>query len=76
MKLINLIKVIIKLEGLFYQNIYILFDRCYVCRTISTQTNQKSVLVEKKNTKQSSRVVPILALPSLVTKMFCGFRSR
>jgi hypothetical protein len=48
MKLINLIKVIIKLEGLFYQNIYILFDRCYVCRTISTQTNQKSVQGEKK----------------------------
>jgi len=48
MKKINFIKVIIKLECLFYQNMYILFNLFYIRRPISTQTNPKSGLGEKK----------------------------
>ena len=43
---ISLSKVILKLECLFYQSIYILF---YIRRAISTQTNAKKGLIEKKN---------------------------
>ena len=44
---INIIKVILRLKYLFYQNIYVLF---YICNAISTQTNPKKGLTEKKNT--------------------------
>ena len=47
MKKINLIKVILKLECLVYKNIYI-SSYLYTRRAISTQTNPKIVLEEKK----------------------------
>jgi hypothetical protein len=48
MKKINLIKVILKLECLVYKNIYIISSYLYTRRAISTQTNPKIVLEEKK----------------------------
>jgi len=46
---INFIKVIIKQECLFYQNIYIYyFILFYIRRAILTQTNPKKGLIEKK----------------------------
>jgi hypothetical protein len=47
-EIINLSKVFLKLECLFYLNIYyyILF---YIRRAILTQTNPKKVLIEKKS---------------------------
>ena len=47
---INFIKVILKQECLFYQNIYIyiLFHLFYIRRAILTQTNPKKGLIEKK----------------------------
>jgi len=44
---INLSKVILKLECLFYQNIYLLFHHI-LYRAILTQTNPKKGLIEKK----------------------------
>jgi hypothetical protein len=44
---INLSKVILKLECLFYQNIYY-FIIFYIHRAILTQTNPKKGLIEKK----------------------------
>jgi len=49
---INFIKVILKLECLFYQNFYIYIYYCilfYIRRAISTQTNPKKGLIEEKN---------------------------
>ena len=48
---ITFIKVILKLECLFFQNIYVLFFIFYIHRAISTQTNPKSDLGEKKFAK-------------------------
>ena len=46
---INLSKVILKLECLFYLNIYIYyFILLYIRRAILTQTNRKKGLIEKK----------------------------
>jgi len=46
---INLSKVIIKLECLFYLNIYIYYSILfYIRRAILTQTNKKKGLIEKK----------------------------
>jgi len=45
---INFIKVILKLECLFYHIIFC-FILFYIRRAISTQTNPKSATVEKKN---------------------------
>ena len=46
---INFIKVILKLECFFYQNIYIFyFILFYIFRAIFTQTNPKKGLIEKK----------------------------
>ena len=51
---INLSKVILKLECLFYQNIFILFHRIlyyssyFIRRAILTQKNEKKPLIEKK----------------------------
>ena len=46
---INLSKVILKLECLFYLNIYIYyFILFYIRRAILTQTNPKKGLIEKK----------------------------
>jgi hypothetical protein len=45
---INLSKVILKLESLFYQNIYIFFIISYIHIAILTQTNEKKSLIEKK----------------------------
>jgi hypothetical protein len=43
---------ILKLEYLLYQNIHIFYSiLLYICRAISTQTDAKSVLREKKITK-------------------------
>ena len=44
----NFIKVVLKLECLFYQNIYVLFHLIYIRRAILTQTNPKKGLIEKK----------------------------
>ena len=47
---INLSKVILKLECLFYLNIYIYyFILFYIRRAILTQTNPKKGLIEKKS---------------------------
>ena len=47
----NFIKVILKLKCLFYQNIYIFYFLLFcIPQAISTQTNPKSVTVEKKPT--------------------------
>ncbi len=52
------IKVILKLECLFYQNIYIFyFILSYTRRAILTQTNPKSVLVEKKTCHNMHRMI-------------------
>ncbi len=48
---INFIKVILKLECLFYQKIYIYIYYLilfYIRRAILTQTNEKKPLIEKK----------------------------
>jgi len=48
---INLSKVILKLECLFYQNIYIIlsyFILFYIRRAVLTQKNAKKGLIEKK----------------------------
>ena len=46
---INFIKVILKLECMFYQNIYIYYLIIfYIRRAILTQTNPKKGLIEKK----------------------------
>ena len=56
-KIIIFIKVILKLESLFYQNIYIYiyyFILFYTRRAILTQTNAKKGLMEK-NTQNISK---------------------
>ncbi len=54
---INLRKVILKLECLFYLNIYIYyFILFYIRRAILTQTNPKKGLIEK-NARQILKIV-------------------
>ncbi len=54
---INFIKVILKLEYLFYQNIHIYyFILFYIRRAILTQTNPKKGLIEKKAHHKSKNV--------------------
>ncbi len=56
-EIINLSKVILKLECLFYLNIYIYyFILFYIRRAILTQTNAKKDLIEKK-TRHISKTV-------------------
>jgi len=63
-KKINLSKVILKLECLFYQNIYY-FILFYIRRAILTQTNPKKGLIEKKNLPNT--LPNILILPNYIT---------
>ena len=58
---INLSKVILKLECLFYQNIYLLFHHI-LYRAILTQTNPKKGLIEKKT--------PLILIITLNTSLF------
>ena len=55
---INLSKVILKLECLFYLNIYIYYSILfYIRRAIFTQTNPKKGLIEKKTRHISNLII-------------------
>jgi len=70
---INLSKAILKPECLAYHNIYIFyFILLYTRRAIATQTNPKSVLIEKKNLRNTKASVgySIMVLYILVSNSF------